>query len=335
MPTYLYWGDDAFRLGQAVKTLQNKVVDPSWAAFNFDKIDATSAIDAIADCIQGLNQVLTPPLGSGGRLVWLVNPPLSQQAKDFVSELERTLPALGDNSHLLLTFTHKPDGRSKTYKLLEKNSTVQEFSNIPTWKTGDLLKLIQNSAREIHLTLNHEIIDYLVEALGNDTRAIQTALQKIQLYTTKDDGKPDPSRLTLDHIQRLIPNSAQTSLDLASALREGQTGKALALLESLLLQNEPPLKVLATLIRQFRTWTWIKVMESAGERDNNAIAKAAEIKNPKRLYFLLKEIQHLNKDQLTQCLVLLRELELNLKKGYEAKASLQTKMIEISQVCQH
>ena len=334
MPIYLYWGDDPFRLNQAVKTLQNKVLNANWISFNFDKIDATTSSDAIADCIQGLNQLVTPPLGSGGRLVWLLNPPLSQQAKDFLSELERTLPVLGNTSHLLLTFNHKPDRRSKAYKLLEKNSTVEEFSAIPTWKTGDILKLIQKSAKDIKLSINNDIADYLVEAIGNDTRSIQNALHKIQLYATPTDNTTDPSRLTLEKIKQLIPNSAQTSLDLASAMRDGQTGQSLALLEALLLQNEPPLKVLATLTRQFRTWTWIKVMESSGERDNKAIAQAADIRNPKRIYFLIKETQHLNNSQLKQCLYLLRELEFNLKKGYSAKATLQTKVIEITQICQ-
>lgn len=334
MPTYLYWGDDSFRLDHAVKKLQTQVLDSSWSSFNYDKIDASTSSDAIADCIQGLNQVVTPPLGTGGRLVWLMNPVLSQQAKNFISELERTLPVLGENAHLLLTFKQKPDRRSKIYKLLEKNATVEEFSSIPSWKTGDLLKLIQNNARDIKLTINNEIADYLIEAIGNDTQALQNALLKIQLYTTKEGRESDASHLTQEKIRQLIPNSAQSSLDLASALRDGKTGNALALLDALLLQNEPPLKVLATLIRQFRTWTWIKVMESSGERDHHAIAKAADIRNPKRLYFLLKEIQHLNSHQLKRCLHLLRDLEFNLKRGSEANATFQTKVIEISQVCQ-
>lgn len=333
MPTHVYWGNDPFRLDQAVKALHDEVLDPAWITFNYDKIDTTASTDAIADCIQGLNQVVTPPLGSGGRLVWLMNPPLSAQGKDFISELERTLPVLSANSHLLLTFPQKPDGRSKTFKLLEKNATVKEFSSIPSWKTGDLLKLIQTVAQEMSLNINDEIAEYLVEAVGNDTRFIQNALQKIQLYITEGDGTINLSRLTLDHVVHLIPNSAQNSLDLASALRDGQTAQALTLLNALLLQNEPALKILATLIRQFRTWTWIKVMESSGERDNNAIAKAAEIRNPKRLYFLRKEIQHLSCRQLKRCLILLRDLEFSLKHGYEPQATMQTKMIEISQTC--
>ena len=334
MPTYIFWGNDQFRLDQAIKKLQNKVLDKTWITFNFDKIDCSSGGSNVEEAIQGLNQVVTPPMGTGGRLVWLINPSLSpQQAKDFISELERTVPVLGDESHLLLTFSQKPDGRSKTFKFLEKHASIQEFSNIPLWKTGELIKLLHKSAKSIGLKLTDEIAEYLVDAIGNDTRAIQNSLEKIQLYLQSENPQISSKGLELETVQVLIPNSAQTSLDLANALKSGDTGVALGLLESLLIQNEAPLRILATLVRQFRTWTWIKVMESSGERDNNAIAKAAEIRNPKRLYFLRKEIQALQKEQLKNCLYQLQDLELKLKQGYEAKAEMQRSFIEITQIC--
>ena len=122
-------------------------------------------------------------------------------------------------------------------------------------------------------------------------------------------------------------------MDLANALKEGKADVALGLLEALLIQNEPPLKILATLVRQFRTWSWIKIMESHRENDNNAIAKAADIRNPKRIYFLKQDIQHLRPKQLKKCLYQLHNLELQLKSGYEAKEQMQSKFIEITQIC--
>lgn len=38
MPVYFYWGEDQFTLQQAVKQLQKKLLDPTWMAFNFEKI---------------------------------------------------------------------------------------------------------------------------------------------------------------------------------------------------------------------------------------------------------------------------------------------------------
>ncbi len=74
MPIYLYWGEDDFAQGRAVEALRDRTLDPQSASFNYDKIPP----DELESVIQGLNQALTPPFGSGGRFVWLVDTPLFQ-----------------------------------------------------------------------------------------------------------------------------------------------------------------------------------------------------------------------------------------------------------------
>ncbi len=330
MPAYIYWGDDDFRLNQAVKELQAKVLDPTWLSFNFDKIEAHPSTDTSSKLIQGLNQLMTPPLGGGGRLVWLVNPPLTQQAEDFISELERTLPNLPAQAYLLITFQQKPDGRSKTFKFLQKYADIQEFTPKPTWQAHDLIKDIQQSAKALNLQLTNEVTEYLLEAVGNNTRQLHQALTKLDLYT---NSISNGSSISLEDVQILIPNTARNSLQLSNLICQGNTSQALSTLESLLQQNEPALKIVATLSRQFRTWAWIKIMQDSGEQNDQAIAKAADIRNPKRLYFLRKEIQHLSTSKLKQCLHILRSLEFELKTGGDMSSILQTKIIELSITC--
>jgi DNA polymerase III subunit delta len=130
-----------------------------------------------------------------------------------------------------------------------------------------------------------------------------------------------------------VSTTQQSSLELANLVRQGLPDKALSLLEDLLRHNEPPLRISATLIKQFRTWLWVKLMQASGERDERAIAKAAEIANPKRVYFLSQDVKALSSRQLQQTLLILMELEVALKQGQEAKGTLQTKVIELCQVC--
>jgi DNA polymerase-3 subunit delta len=73
-------------------------------------------------------------------------------------------------------------------------------------------------------------------------------------------------------------------------------------------------------------------MVSEGERDPKAIATAAEVSNPKRIYFLTKEVQFLSLNQLTSTLGVLLELEVNLKRGADPLSTLQTKVIELCQI---
>jgi DNA polymerase III subunit delta len=135
-------------------------------------------------------------------------------------------------------------------------------------------------------------------------------------------------------VMALVGTTQQSSLELANAIRQGATDKALSLIDNLLRHNEPALRISATLIKQFRTWLWVKVMQQAGERDEREIAKAADIANPKRIYFLSQDVKPLSQAQLQQTLSILLDLEVALKQGQEAKRTLQTKTIELCQVCQ-
>jgi DNA polymerase III subunit delta len=330
MPTYLFWGDDDFRLQQAVKSLIHRVVDVGWKSFNYDRVAGGSS-GSVESLVLALNQVMTSPFGVGDRLVWLVNPPLGgQDSLVFREELERTLPALPHSSHLLLTYEGKPDGRSKITKFLQEHAQVEEFALAPPWKTEAIRKTIQQTAQQLQITLSREAVDLLVDAVGNDTRQLVSELEKLKLYIGTDSGK---TCVDAAQVSALVSTTQQSALELANTARQGLTDKALGLVEELLRHNEPPLKISATLIKQFRTWLWVKLLQEAGERDERAIAKAADIANPKRIYFLSQDVKLISRYQLQQTLSILLDLEAALKQGQEPKGTLQTKVIELCRVC--
>ncbi|NEO33621.1 MAG: DNA polymerase III subunit delta [Symploca sp. SIO3C6] len=324
---YFYWGEDDFAIAQAVEELRKLVLDPHWASFNYDKIAPTET-NAV---IQALNQVMTPPFGMGGRLVWLVDTTLSQQcSENLLSELERTLPALPQQSVLLITSRHRPDGRLKSTKLLQKYAHIREFSLIPPWKTEQLLKRVQSTAKEFDLKLTLAGAELLAESVGNNTSQLFNELKKLRIYAGNTTEPLDEGT-----IATLVTSNTQNSLQLAAAIRQGNGAKALELVADLINKNEPALRIVATLIGQFRTWLWVKIMVSEGERDQRLIATAAQISNPKRIYFLTREVESLSVRQLTSTLRVLLELEVNLKRGYEPLSTLQTKTIKLCQICYH
>jgi len=325
MPIYLYWGNDEFAIAQAVTTLRQQVLDAAWESFNFDKIGADQA-DAVT---QALNQAMTPPFGAGGRLVWLVNTTLCQRCPDDQwVELERTLNVLPQTTTLLLTTPSKPDSRLKSTKLLQKLAEVREFSLVDAWKTEQIVKNVQRSAQAAGVKLTDSAVEMLVEAIGNDTRRLHNELEKLRLYGGKT-GRP----LTETDVANLVTASTQSVFKLGAAIRQGETATALEMVAELLRQNEPAIRIVSSLTGQFRTWLWIKLMLEAGERDEVAIAQAAEIGNPKRLYFLKQEIYHLSLNALLQTLPLLLELEADLKRGANDLIALQTKIIQLCELC--
>lgn len=326
MPIYVFWGEDEFRMAKAIKNLEASAIDPTWASFNNDKI----LPDRSHPLTDALTQAMTPPFGAGKRLVWLVDAAVTHQCSESdLAELERTVPLIPESSILLLTSHRKPDRRLNSTKLLEKFAQFQEFSPLSPWDTKLLTQQVQKFASEVGVKLNIEAVEALVEAVGNDSRTLYTELEKLRLYAVADDRV-----LNGTDISRLTSGSAQNSLDLAKALRDGNTDLALGLVAELDRIGEPPLKIVATLVGQFRAWLWVRLMVAQGERDDKAIAQAAEISNPKRIYHLRKEVQSLKVEQLAATLPLLLELEFRLKQGANPLSTMQSCAIQICQTCQ-
>ena len=324
MPTFLYWGDDEFALNRAVNELRDRTLEAGWESFNYDKISP----DQPEAVIQGLNQAMTPPFGMGKRLVWLLNTTIVQSCSDNeLSELQRTLPALPGTTVLLLTSRQKPDGRLKSTKFLQKHVDIREFASISPWKTDLLVKQVNQAATEIGVALSKSAADLLAEAVGSDTRQLYTELEKLKLYS---EGVQRP--VDEDAIATLVTTSTQNSLKLAAAIRCGDSSTALTMVRDLFNRNEPALRMVATLIGQVRTWLWVKLMVEERERDDKAIARAAEVPNPKRIYFLKKEVQPLSLNALQQSLFKLRDLEAGLKLGADEMMLMQTTVIELCQL---
>ena len=322
MPVYLYWGEDDFAIAQAVEKLRDRVLDPNWIQFNYHQLmgDRPEAI------IEGLNQAMTPVFGMGERLVWLANTNLCQQkpSADTLSELKRTLKSLPETSHLLLTTDKKPDARLASTKLLREYAQIEDFSLIPPWKTDAIAARVREVAQKIDLKLAPGAIALLTESVGNNTRQLWNELEKLKIYRGEGDRV-----INENDVSALVLCNTQNSLQLAAAIKEGHTDRALGLVTDLIYRNEPALKIVATLIGQFRTWTVVKLMQQAGERDNKAIATAAGIGNPNRLYFIRQEIRSATTEQFLATFPLLLDLEYSLKSGAEALPTLQTKIIKL------
>jgi DNA polymerase III subunit delta len=321
---YFFWGEDDFALGQAVAALRDRTVDPDWASFNYDKLSADQS-DAVA---QALNLAMTPVFGTGNRLVWLADTTLAQRCPDdLLKDLEQTLPVLPETTVLLLTSTSKMDGRLKSTKLLQKVGEIQEFSPISPWKTDLLMQNVRQVAQTVGVKLTSGAIELLAEAVGNNSRQLHSEMEKLRLYVGASQEPVNEAAVV-----NLVTAHTQNSLQLAIAIRQGDTAKALTLVADLFNRNEPGLRIVATLVGQFRTRLWIKLLMEAGERDEREIARLAEIGNPKQVYFLQKEVKPLRLASLQQTLPILMELEFGLKFGADPLELMQMKVMELCQL---
>ena len=271
---------------------------------------------------------MTPPFGMGERLIWLAETTICQQCSaDLLAEFQRTLPVIPATSHLLLTTSKKPDRRLKSSKLIEQYAQVTEFSFIPYWNTEAISRNVRQTAAEMGVKLTPQAVELLTESVGNNTRQLWNELEKLSLFYRNEIG--NQKIIDVDAVSALVICNTQNSLQLAAAIRDRKIETALSLINDLINRNEPPLRIVATLVKQFRTWAIVKAMWESGERDLKTIANMAEIGNPNRLKYIYREIQSISANQLLASLPILLSLEYGLKRGAIAKEILQTKTVEL------
>lgn len=305
MPLFLLIGQDQYQIQQQMMKLKARL-NRDWLAFNAHTYPAEQLSNAIATA-------RTLPIFDDRRLVLVENCQFQQFTERHFELLQNlVLPA-----QTILVFTGRSiDKRLKVAKLLLKLGRLQEFETIPPWRTDLIEDAIALQAKQHNLRLSQPVIAYLATAIGNDRARIDAELAKLSVYA---DGKP----LTLIDVQQLTPNATQSSLQLAEAIRLGNTQQAVALLAQLLSRAEAPLCILATLITQFRTWLWVKsaVIGPTCLKDSE-LADCCNISNPKRLYYLRQEVLAIPIHVLSQIVTELFILENRLKLGETAEIML-------------
>jgi len=321
MPIYYYWGEDDYQIKRAAQKLMQQVVDPDWRSFNYQKV----AGDSLAAIQNALAESCMLPFGAGGRLTWITDAPLGSKCPEpLVRTLLDVVPHLPATSHVLFTGTVELPAQSPLGQLFGQQGTVQAFHPIPPWQTSALAAAVREEAQSLGVALAADAVDYLVEAVGNDRWRLTQELHKIALLRPAD-ARP----LTAQEIQPLVPATTQTSLALAQAIRQGQTSQALQLLHNLLAIAEHPLRITATLVSQFRLWLWVKLMQVEKQVDADKVQAMTHLGNPKRIYFLAKEVRTVPLAALTETLAMLLEMEMGIKQGAPPELTLTTQVISL------
>jgi DNA polymerase III subunit delta len=299
-------GDDQYAIKKKLTSFKT-ALDPAWTTFNYHRFPQSSLSDAI-DC------ALTIPFGTLKAKLIVVEDCNFKQFDDDMLKTLSLLSQIPDFSHLVFV-APSFDKRLKVSKFLISQSNLLEFMLIPPWRSDLIAQSISSQAKSLKLLLDTNTVDYLAQAIGNDLTRAESELQKLAIY---GEGR----RLTNAEVQALVPSQTQNSLQLAEAIRENNPRKAMTLLDELLARAEFPLVICATLSTQFRTWLWVKAAIVSGVKLDNEIAKVCQIANPKRVYFLKKEVAATSELALAQAVTLLLELEVSLKRGAKTDSML-------------
>lgn len=229
---------------------------------------------------------------------------------ELAAQLEAALELIPADGHLFLVSEGKPDARLRTTKQLRAVAEERSFPLPPIWDGAGQIERVESAARDRGLALAPGAAEALAEAIGSDGLRLASELEKLALHAGSAAGP-----ITAEAVAALIGGQVTSSLAVGDALLAQHPAEAIALVEALLENNEPALRIVAALASQIRGWLWVCLLERSGEQDVAVIAKAAGIGNPKRIYIMRKQIRGRSPEQLLALLRRLLDVEAALKRG--------------------
>lgn len=298
----LLTGDDQHAIQEQLNQYKAEI-DSQWLTLCYHRFPADRLDRAIS-------VARTRSLTGGKKLVIVENCHLKQWGDTELETLQQLVQV--PEFTILVFVATNVDKRLKIYKHIVKYAKLFEFPLIPPWRADLIEKAISTQAKKIKLMLSKDAVEYLAEAIGNDMTRAATELRKLYIY---GNGR----QLELAEVKELVPCQTQNSLQLASAIRQGESNQVLHLLDDLLSRSEPLMVIIATLLTQFRTWLWVKSAIVSGVKKDSELAQLCSISNPNRIYYLRQEVANTSINALAKAVTMMLDLEMSIKRGADAK----------------
>jgi len=315
MPIIVVWGDDKTKCDSEVEKIINKNVSLTWKNLNISKFNG----DDLNQVLQALDEVQTPPLGDGARIILIKNNPIFNQKDDLLhKKFEYNALNIPDSTFLILQNAQKPDSRIKSTKFLKKliteNKGIEISYKLPDiWDNENQIKYIEDISRELNIKLEKNAPQAIVESIGLDTLRLKNELEKISLYLSAKHNKKDDIVITSNDIKEIFNDRQSNIFKIIDLLLKNNIYQSLIEINNLLYQGEPPLRLIAGLISQLRINTIVFLLTN--EQDIGKISKIAGISNPKRIFYVRKKVKNCSAKLLINIMVKLLNIESSLKRG--------------------
>jgi len=245
-PVYFVYGDEPYLLDEAVDAIVATAAPGGTDEFNFDKFRGN---DASAEQIRESAETL--PMTVDRRIVLVRD--LQEMPAAELEELEPYFESPAGTTCLILHAYREDAGeldlRSGALRTLNREATTQEFESL---YDHDAEAVVRKHARQYGLALSEAARAFLVDAVGTDIGTLDQALEKVDLYVgpAEEGGRRE---VGVEAVQEVVAETRVRSVfDLTDALGERNFETALTILDRMLLDGEPPLRILHMIARHFR-----------------------------------------------------------------------------------
>ncbi|MDF2866500.1 MAG: polymerase delta subunit [Clostridia bacterium] len=155
------------------------------------------------------------------------------------------------------------DKRTSEYKDISKAAEVKEFKHL---NSKDMITYLINTLKMYKLSISYEDAQYMVDVCGEDKSNNINELKKLVSFLDKGDA------VTKEIIDKICVKTINSKIfDMLDFAVNKNKHKAIALLEDLLVQKEPAIKISIMLYKQIKQMYMIKYLKEKNVKDINSI----------------------------------------------------------------
>ena len=220
---------------------------------------------SVVDMDEIVNSVFTPPFMSNSRLV-LVEGLLAKFGSRARKSSSRSTN-LGNWADFVGRITSIPDTTILVFKegdltsgnaLLNKLSAVADVRRFPDMGRAEVIEWIEERARNMGLEIEYSAKKLLAEYVGSELRVLNSELGKLSLYKGTDTVKRQD-------IINIVADVREESIFMAvDAAVQGQVGRSLKLVRSLIYSGYNPAVIIRMIERQVRLLILAKHLRVSG-----------------------------------------------------------------------
>lgn len=248
-------GTDDLRVKETALRLSREMAPADGGDFGTDIVDGVA--ENAEHCGQVVRATLealqTMPFFGGAKLVWLKN-------VNFLADtqLGKTNAAI-EGIEAILDYVEKlpsdvkflmsigaVDKRRTGWKRLQKLADLRTHDKPDTTKTGwedEVMPLVERRAREMGISFEGEALAALVQLAGEDTRQLDSELEKLCLYLG------ERKRVTVADVHLMVPlNRAGVIFEVGNAIGRRDLRRALELVRTLVFQGQSAIAILLAAI---------------------------------------------------------------------------------------
>lgn len=252
LPVYVIYSSQDFRLEEAVHRLKEKVSKDS--SLDYFEFQAPAPAEEVINTARTLSLSLSKKI-------------INYKSIDLLDKNE---------TNLLLDYVKKPNDFTililsavlpdyKSEKAFLSANPVALYASKQKYlfsykvpKKANIVDWIIQKVKDQGSSIEAEAARYLYELAGDDLRTIDNEISKLILFC---NGRT----IAIDDARKSVVAERETNIFiLVDAIGMKETGTALTALNKLLVDNEPPLKVLSMIQRQFRLLIQAKAMNENG-----------------------------------------------------------------------